>query len=107
MIEATHTPGPWEIEGPASYRAGEVAIGTVANDNDSWSELATVVVRVDGLPSPEGEANARLIAAAPDLLAACRLALVQFSSLAESGIPVMHQIKELSTAIRKATGEQA
>lgn len=36
---------------------------------DDWGGLARVAVRMDGEPTAEGEANAHLIAAAPDLLA--------------------------------------
>ncbi|MCW7544863.1 hypothetical protein N7I30_13730 [Aurantimonas litoralis] len=71
--EAKHTPGPWLIREGFSTdtlevyprRDGKPEIG-------SWAELATVrsdYGNGDG-DTAEGEANARLIAAAPDLLAA-------------------------------------
>lgn len=60
----THTPGPWTAN-PARFVAG--ANGDVAIVNDHHSLIAVAYVR-----NGEEQANARLIAAAPDLLAACR-----------------------------------
>lgn len=40
-----------------------------------WGAFARVVVRVDGEPSPKGEANAHLIAASRSLLEALEMAL--------------------------------
>lgn len=63
MSETSHTPGPWEIreskqgEGVCIY-AGQYGIGKVWNLNDN----------------PENEANARLVAAAPELLVALKSA---------------------------------
>jgi hypothetical protein len=54
----SHTPGPW------GFRLdNDVAIIT----SDSWWDFAEVQVNPD---NAQGEANARLIAAAPELLAA-------------------------------------
>ena len=60
--ETKHTPGPWEACGCTIY-AWENRIGQTWDAED------------DGLPTPEMEANARLIASAPDLLWALRRAL--------------------------------
>jgi hypothetical protein len=59
MSESKHTPGPWNI--------GE--------DGDVFGfENSTCVAKVCGAPEniPEALANARLIAAAPTLLAVCK-----------------------------------
>ncbi len=53
---SNHTPGPWNARGMAIFRDGEDAL-SVATVNQHKSECA---------------ANAQLIAAAPDLLAALR-----------------------------------
>ena len=74
---SAHTKGPWRNDGDAvrcnvewSKRGGVVA--TVYDPNDSQHHTST------------SEANARLIAAAPDLLAACeagqRLAMLALQS---------------------------
>ena len=68
-----HTPGPWRVrtgmsrpEGPAVFApitmvAGDTMLVKVADCDISSS-----------LPSDQREANARLIAAAPELLAVCQ-----------------------------------
>jgi len=54
-----HTPGPWNVTG---LYVREQDGGLVASINDLWHGQKT--------PKAEKNANARLIAAAPDLLAA-------------------------------------
>ncbi|HEY1034976.1 MAG TPA: hypothetical protein VGE09_08345 [Pseudoxanthomonas sp.] len=67
-MEDKHTPGPWVVEHGES-----VSVRDVATD----SRLCTInwLKGRHGLagriPDAEGEANARLIATAPDLLEAC------------------------------------
>ena len=59
-MEAKHTPGPWEISRDA-VPAGHVQVTVYAETGGRGTRVATVFDR---------EANAALIAAAPDLLAA-------------------------------------
>ena len=72
----THTPGPWKITDNRSMAGSywieachpegfPVSIAEVRNGCEEAAELGTE------------EANAALIAAAPDLLSACKTALVQ------------------------------
>jgi hypothetical protein len=67
MSEVRHTPGPWtcRVKKPFVPDAG----GTVMIDAPGWLGIAKVYLHCTG--GAEGEANARLIAAALDLLAAC------------------------------------
>lgn len=58
----THTPGPWTVVGLSRSICGKSFDG-VARE---------IVSRVRGGSSEAADANARLIAAAPDLLAACK-----------------------------------
>lgn len=83
---AKHTPGPWRMSGREVVGLKEKIICEVP----SYGILRG---KVD-------DANARLIAAAPDLLAACKMAAGIIARLAtgESGVP-----KVLSDAIAKAT----
>ena len=59
MTNTEHTPGPWQVEGVPKGRRPWV--GRIAEGR--WAALAC------GYTDEEAEANARLIAAAPDLLA--------------------------------------
>lgn len=71
MTAAKHTPGPWE----ASQGSNRGNIGIKARGAAELFRVAYVpVLPMDDLPE-EAQANARLIAAAPELLAACRAAL--------------------------------
>lgn len=67
MSELSHARGPWtcRVEKPFIPEAG----GVVMIDAPGWLGIAKVYLHCTG--GTEGEANARLIAAAPDLLAAC------------------------------------
>jgi hypothetical protein len=62
----SHTPGPWTAHGCTLY-AGSDRIA------QTWD------AEYDGLPTPEMEANAKLIAAAPQLLESLQWALAQIS----------------------------
>lgn len=71
-----HTPGPWEIN---LESLNDLQPGCISIDSRNHGALALVVWVVDGYPdsklSKTCQANARLIAAAPDLLkAATKLA---------------------------------
>ncbi len=65
-----HTPGPWEIHQIKSKDREHPS--RVYISGEGWHCLASVIVRLFGRKEgrPEGLANMRLIAAAPDLLAA-------------------------------------
>lgn len=69
-MESKHTPGPWTTDDSLADEAGEFGIAILAK----WQDGSAV--RVADCPvgevDPETYANARLIAAAPDLLAALR-----------------------------------
>jgi hypothetical protein len=79
-----HTPGPWNYD-----RSG---YSLYVN---SGRELVTAL-SMDGKRLETSEANARLIAAAPDLLAALQYAIKQ--------VPELATVPGISDAIAKATG---
>jgi hypothetical protein len=58
-----HTPGPWKVE-PGGFVGGPVGKGRVCQ---TWNKFEQ--------DFPNAEANARLIAAAPDLLSAAKAKL--------------------------------
>jgi hypothetical protein len=103
-MSAQHTPGPWGVlstaVGPA-YTA--VCIGQLNEEkglNGASDEYAVCVVP---LIHDESRANARLIAAAPDLLTALE-DIVQASD-ANDGDSLMNAIQAAQTIIAKATGQ--
>jgi hypothetical protein len=64
-MKATHTPGPWEHV---------IALGVAARRPDGTSRMiCELQIGVNRKESEEQNANCDLIAASPDLLAACRL----------------------------------
>ena len=72
---AQHTPGPWEMsKGPPAGVPGRSL-----TSSPGWTVYAPDKLNPDGhlvvACYTYSEANARLIAAAPDLLAACKLLL--------------------------------
>jgi hypothetical protein len=66
MPDPLHVPGPWQLG--SEIENGCRPIHGTTRDGINWGSFAEVVVELEGSPSEEGEANARLIAAAPDLL---------------------------------------
>lgn len=100
-MSAKHTTGPWSAE------------PTCPNDGvNCWfivSEDRKQVGSVDGYQGdPEREANARLIAAAPDLLEALQNVVDAWSSQFErQGHMAPEWAKKARAAITKATGEGA
>lgn len=97
---SAHLPGPW--------RVSEMNNGFIFVKHDSNAHgplvvtVAWVVVR-EGC-YVEGEANARLIAAAPDLLAACR-AMVECCGSSENwNGETRHALSVIEAAIAKAEG---
>jgi hypothetical protein len=63
-----HTPGPWGIRQYSAHTGFSVWGGGRGSIAERWYDGPQA-----GDYGPEIEANARLIAAAPDLLAACKL----------------------------------
>lgn len=97
-MSAKHTPGPWRYSGPNS---GEI-FGWMGQKQD----IPLVIAKVGGYWDGEQEANARLIAAAPDLLEAVEHALRLLdkprNSVDEEEVCVV-----LRAAKSKATGVQS
>ncbi len=89
-----HTPGPWKL--------GRLGKSTQHIDGDLWSSFCKVYVVVGGEKNQEGEANARLIAAAPEmfaLLEECEKHMI-ISTQAD-----MIRLDQIRAAIAKARGE--
>ena len=105
MSNANHTPGPWSSSMWTDDVAGAVGWSIVCGD--AGHLVPTNTFETDD--EEEAEANARLIAAAPELLDALKAMLDQFNYSTVSGL--VHDesmaIMKAREAIAKATGEQA
>lgn len=93
-MKTKHTPGPWEHK----PKSTTVYIG------NKLQAIVSAEVGIKDIDWEEAEANARLIAAAPDLLNACKLALRFFSNDSGSNIDICKNYIE--QAIQKAEGEK-
>lgn len=106
--KAVHTPGPWTSEarnqivmvfGPSLGR--EVIDPFTGRSGVSGPELVCRVLAGPTTPTGVGEANARLITAAPDLLAACLAALDHIDPDTRDGDRAIDLVR---AAIAKAEG---
>lgn len=91
-MKAKHTPGPWE----ARWRSGRCTT-VVGRQRAPICDTGTTIDNMQ-----RDEANAHLIAAAPDLLDACRAALLQLNGDRPELIGVTKVM--LEDAIAKAEG---
>lgn len=87
---AKHTPGPWKLDGVWGLVIGP-----------KGQEICAIHARLPEVPTEQAKENARLIAAAPDLLEACRKLL----AFLESTIIKGPAVDELRAAIDKAEGD--
>lgn len=102
-----HTPGPWSYRKLPRKQEWEIDTGHCPNlGRVSWTGMA-VVFGCDDDPKigkVVGEANARLIAATPDLLEALKEILYYIGDRKVATHGAMHRAR---AAIAKATGEPA
>ena len=90
-----HTPGPWD--------ALKGRDGNIRGIKGRHGPEIVNVINWNGISSPAssvGQANARLIAAAPELLEAC-MAAAEYDALLDD-----FTLASLRAAIAKATGEK-
>ena len=99
MTEAKHTPGPWEVAalsgwgGPWAIRMRHTS--KVPNAHPTWL----------GIQNIGTEANARLVAAAPELLEALTELLLYHDVPTEAQDPIVQPLLRAGfSAIAKATG---
>jgi len=101
-----HTPGPWFVERLESTE-GDFSVST---NPDPAALKCYTAVTVGGLSDGSEEANANLIAAAPDLLAALRALFDDYKRLADSGdagnwrLEDLDEGKQALAALAKAEG---
>ncbi len=97
-----HTPGPWKLN------AAGVSVVTEATDrNGGWPNGMKLALTCHNVPLRERQANARLMAAAPDLLAACKALVAVLVSPMEADQRMDDTIvacRQAQEAIRQAEG---
>jgi hypothetical protein len=113
---AGHTPGPWSV-GPTHHESEGKSWLFYSDQTHILAPNGLTDVAIVEAGEEEGQANARLIAAAPDLLAACECALYLgeiavrnglegFGKADEDEIVADHVIlKAIRQAITKAKGD--
>ena len=107
MTNAKHTPGPWYVREDREFYQYHAQPICIANykDEDGYDDGLDVwwICRLFDSWDKEAYANARLIAAAPDLLAA----LCEIMDDVDLGIQAVGNIngKNARAAIAKAKGE--
>lgn len=89
-MKTTHTPGPWIDDGHDGIETQIV--------NSKWGAVAHVIHNGD---SSQQSANARLIAAAPELLKALQ---TLFNMRNGCGMPITGPWEDARSAIARATG---
>jgi hypothetical protein len=108
-MKAKHTSGPWTVEDPM----GPDTISIVSGGDRpvyEWRHVAYLSTNPheleDDIPTHEAEANARLISAAPELLAALKDATFALALIAEKDGNEQY-LNAARAAITKATGGEA
>jgi hypothetical protein len=92
---SAHTPAPWMVDGT-----------TAAENLDVIGEGGRVaMLDCDDIDADTLEANARLIAAAPDMLAALQMVEAIWSRDQTANIDPESPLAKVRAAIKKATGE--
>lgn len=93
----SHTPGPWTF---VENIEGAMQLGV----DDAW-EVGSETLKTGIALVPGRKANARLIAAAPDLLACCELARIAFKNRDQTPGEA-NILSAIKLAIAKATTSQ-
>lgn len=87
-----HTPGPWLNRGPFRFITARTPLGGI---------VIADVVKTDQRPDAEADANAQLIAAAPDLIEALEALLALIDP---EGIGTFDGVRDIA-ALRPTNGE--
>jgi hypothetical protein len=102
--KATHTPGPWEFTpDEIETKRGSHFVYRIESSRGS-DFLGTFDPNEDGGDYSEAEANARLIAAAPDLLEAVKTMVEVFRYRHGSSREIVDAVDALIVVIDKAEG---
>ncbi|HEY8343349.1 MAG TPA: hypothetical protein VIK75_10225 [Calditerricola sp.] len=99
MTQTPHTPGPWLIRAPDN--------GIYDTDDDIANVVARGPYGLITIAEEVDVADARLIAAAPDLLDALKAAERTLAAVDMSGMSCSAELEQVRAAIARATGQPA
>lgn len=97
-MTATHTPGPWQV---IEYAGGVTSIEH--HEPTGYGYRQSDIARIQPL-SEQKEANARLIASAPDMLAALESVYAYVTDIFDESEFSPDIVEEIRAAIAKAEG---
>lgn len=101
-MNTQHTPGPWSVHW-AMAQSGDASHIVDGRDMAELSVIATVHFHDD--VEGETKANARLIAAAPDMLEALVKVEALLDAIKLTDYPVLDELYVVQAAIAKAKGQ--
>lgn len=106
MSDAEHTPGPWELTFPFATNPVALIFKNGVGDISSIYRVSPTE-RNAGVETDEAKANARLIAAAPELLEALEIvvAIMNWEEVHPTVEKFDAIIARAESVIRKAKGE--
>ena len=102
-MRALHTPGPWRVSRDGNIRP---ASRDAKGHTNGYAPLAKIVGDKRVTTHENNAANARLMAAAPDLLEALKEILTCPAGDYDASDDYENAVKKANSAIAKATGEQ-
>lgn len=110
-----HTAGPWEVSFVENDSGHVIRMGEAIET--PWSFPSEQIIRYEHSLYPDdpddatqfaiAEANARLIAASPDLLAACEAMMARWPKDQHEGSPLYDEAVAMRAAIARATSKEA
>ena len=102
-MTTTHTPGPWRVQEIIDPVLMTYAPEVIATQSDGSTRYIARLYGTNADVRPSTDSNARLLAAAPELLHACRVAQQYLSDPTEFGLCVGRQraLRAIGEALRR------
>lgn len=104
-MKTAHTPGPWIQAGPSHGDRLPRFTDEIVTDHDDDGDSPQTICVFNGCLDDENEANAALIAAAPDLLEALKRLVDIEDGVGLGAVWAISPLDFARAAIKKATGE--
>lgn len=105
-MSTQHTPGPWRVTAQYDGQPEVCVFAGVGDDSAPVAKAHLPTMLGAAINKQQAEANAHLIAAAPDLLAALQVAQAVCGELLQSGDGIhVNARRMINAAIAKAKGQ--